>query len=177
MPVAVLSLRQEGNDLKTRAAEVYLPAFIRRYPFALSDDGVVVFDRKSVFIGEDPEGRPLFNDDGSNSKLLDDILRFLYFMDEQYKRTREFCQALAEAEMLVPFNATVRLGQERNLRMDSLWMIDQKKLDALDDGKVVEFYRKGWLAWAIAHLASIGALARLAQRQSRAGEAAQTGAA
>ena len=57
IPVALLSLTQKGHNLGSQWSEVYVPAFIRRYPFVLeSSQGMVMFDKEAPHIQEE-EGR------------------------------------------------------------------------------------------------------------------------
>lgn len=174
-PAALLSLLPAGHNLGDDWGELYLPAFIRRYPFALANDGVLVFDKQAEHLQEE-EGEPLFNEDGSNSEMLDKIIRFVHEMDRHYKATREYCRVCAEQQLFTPYNRQVDAGQEKPVRLDNLFAIDQKKLHELSDERVTEWFRKGWLAWSYAHLHSLGALGRLVSRERRtAGTAAQAG--
>src|SRR5688572_13540259 len=44
-PIALLSLQLKGHNLGDDWGGIYMPAFIRRYPFALAD-GKVIFDKR-----------------------------------------------------------------------------------------------------------------------------------
>lgn len=167
-PLALLSLKNDGHDKvddKGGWQGSYVPAFIRRYPFALSEDGTVCFDETSTAFGED-KGEALFLDEGKNSETLDRIVRFLQQYDAGTRQTREFCDALAAQELFKPFTLQVVARDKAPLRIEGLFVLDEEKVAGLADVQVAEWFRKGWLAWMYAHLHSLGALQGLSKQLS-----------
>ncbi len=174
IPVALLSLKPEGNSLGNQWGDVYMPAFIRRYPFALSSDGTVIFDKQAPHLQE-KEGDRLFNEEnGENTETLDSLAKFLNHMDQQYKATHEFSKAFAKLDLFEPFNVQVNVEDGKPVRLNSLFVISEKKLHDLPDAEITEFFKKGWLAWAYAHLHSLSAVGRVARRDRDAAPAAAT---
>lgn len=169
-PFALLSFQPDGNSLVDDWGNGYMPAFIRRYPFAFTGDNKIIFDKQAPHLQED-EGDLLFKEDGENTELLDGIVRFLRRVDGQFKLTREYCQACVKHELFVPFKAQVTVEKDKAIRLDSLFVINEEKLNALPDEQVKEWFRKGWLAWSYAHLHSLGAVPRLVRREREAGAA------
>jgi len=169
-PLALLSLVNNGhllNDEGGTWGDVYIPAFIRRYPFALSEDTTVCFDSKAPHFQKD-EGESLFTDEGDNTETLNNIVNFLNNYDSQQKVTQAYCAECAECaehDLFKPFNIQVMLENNKPLRLDGLFTIDEQKLIELADNKVGEWFKKGWLAWSYAHMHSLGALRRLVKRQ------------
>ena len=164
--LALFSLQKQSHSVEDWS-EVYIPAFIRRYPFAKAGDGNVVIDIKAPQLQEE-EGDPLFKEDGTNSEFLDTVIGFLNHMETQYKVTKEYCQACAERELLTPFNVQVSVSEdEKPIRLDTLYVIDEKKLNELPDEQVTDWFRKGWLGWSFAHLHSLGAMRRLVKRDRK----------
>lgn len=170
VPLALLSLQFKGHNLGNHWNEIYIPAFIRRYPFARTTDGNIVIDKQAPHLQEE-EGDLLFKEDGTNSEFLDTVIGFLNYMDAQFKMTAEYCQACARLDLFTPFKVQVNVDKDKPVRLDSLFMIDEKKLKDLPDDQVKDWFRKGWLAWSYAHLHSLGAVKRLAKRQRQAGAA------
>ncbi len=166
-PLALLSLMDAGHKHLGDAgswSDSYIPAFIRRYPFALTDEGTVCFDQNaSQFEGE--EGEALFSDDGENTETLNNIIQFLNNYDQQYKNTLDYCKELKELDLLSPFNLQILLEKDKPLRLEGLFVIDEKKLNSIPEDKVKGWFDSGWLAWTYAHLHSLGALNRLVKRQ------------
>jgi hypothetical protein len=162
VPVAILSLKQDSNNLNW--GEIYMPAFIRRYPFALSNDGTVVFDKQAPHLQEE-EGDRLFDEEsGENTETMNSIAKFLNYVDHQYKATQEFCKVCAERDLFEPFNVQVNVEGDKPIRLSSLFVISEKKLNELNDSDALDFFRKGWLAWSYAHLHSLSAVGRVAKR-------------
>jgi hypothetical protein len=82
-PLAVMGIRGGENVFVDRGGEldpeVYLPAFVRRYPFVFASDGtsdrlLVCIDRAAPMIGENPEV-PFFNGD-EPSQYTQDAIEF-----------------------------------------------------------------------------------------------------
>ena len=165
-PITLLSLGTEGHDQSDDNGEWvgrYTPAFIRRYPFALTDGKDLCFDSHYSGLNED-HGEPLFDDEGNNTDTLDQIIGFLTEFDAQHLRTREFCEAVTEQELFKPFVLQVMTAAKEALRLDGLFVIDEHKLDALADEDVTAWFRTGYLAWVYAHLHSLGSLKRLTEQ-------------
>ena len=172
VPLAVLSFQSTGNNLAEDWGDGYIPAFIRRYPFALTSDGRFLFDKQSPHLQEE-EGEPLFKESGENTEFLNNIGGILNRLDGQFKATREYCEALAKLEMLIPFKAQVKIEKDKAVRLDNLFVIDEKKLNELPDEEVTNWFRKGWLGWSFAHLHSLGAVPRVAKRDRQAKSTAE----
>jgi hypothetical protein len=166
VPIALLSLQPKGNKLGDDWGGIYMPAFIRRYPFVLAN-GKVVFDKQAPELQE-TAGEPLFKEDGENSDFLNKIIEFLGFMDAQFKLTHDYCHACVQHDLFTPFKVQVNLGNDKAMRLDSLYIIDEKKLNKLPDEQITDWFHKGWLAWSFAHLHSLGAVSRLAKREREA---------
>lgn len=174
-PLVLLSLMNNGHaqlDEKGAWQGNYIPAFIRRYPFALTDDGTVCFDDESAELSEET-GDALFDEKGENSESLSNIINFLNQFDAENKRTQEFCAVLKDLGLLKPFTLQIMLAEEKPLRMDGLFVVDEEKLGQLEDEKVVALFRSAHLAWVYAHLHSLGALKQLMSKQSSGSETLQ----
>jgi hypothetical protein len=150
------------------AAGCYVPAFVRRYPFLLvkaddSDKLTVCFDE--AYPGFNAEqGEAFFDASGEQSAYLQRTLTFLQDYHTEALRTAEFARRVHELGLLVPKDVHVdRPGQARQ-SLRGVWIVDAGKLRGIDDARVVELYRSGYLAWIEAHLLSLGNLSRLVSR-------------
>ena len=170
-PLALLSLLNDQHKLSEQGewGDTYIPAFIRRYPFALTDEGTVCFDQAAAHFSEQ-QGDALFDEQGENSKVLDNAIGFLNQFDQQHKHTLAFCQAAKDLDMFKPFNIQVNQPDTDPLRLQGLFALDEEKLTQLDKDQLNDWFRKGWLAWSYAHMHSLGALKRLLKYQ-QSGEA------
>jgi hypothetical protein len=166
-PVALLGLTNKGHaliDEEGKWASNYVPAFIRRYPFVLNNEGTVFFDEASGLLSDD-EGNELFSDDGKNTETLDNIVTFLNHFDQEHKRTVDFCAALKQQELFKPFNLQVMpKDSDKPLRLEGLFAIDDKKFENLNNDVVTEWFKKAYVAWVYAHLHSLGAIQKIAQK-------------
>ena len=170
-PLALLSLMKEGHKHLNKNGEwvdSYVPAFVRRYPFVLTNEGTVCFDKAAKQFNE-KKGEALFDEKGENSEVLNNIINFLNGYDQQYKQTLEYCKVLKELDLLTPFNLQVLIDKDNPLRLEGMYVVDEERLkgiaDDIADDKVLEWFRSGWMAWTYAHLHSLGALDRLVRRQ------------
>jgi len=177
-PVVMLGLRNRENlfvDNEDRWTASYVPAFVRRYPFVLAElpgqqMGVCIDE---AFAGlNDTEGEPLFDDKGGNTPFLQNALEFLQRYQVEYLRTEAFCKHLADAGLLTEMSAKADLVDGRKFSVAGLLVVDEKKLGALPDEKVVALFRSGELHLISMHLLSLSNLSRLVDRMAqRAGSA------
>lgn len=165
-PLALMSLRNNGHDLVSESGEwtgIYAPAFLRRYPFALTDNGNVCIDENSPALSSDA-GEPLFDENGNNSESLDRIVAFLKQYEAESLRTAAFCEALSEKMMFKPFNVQISPLEHSPVRLEGLFVIDEAVFSRLEGDLLQDWFRKGWVAWIYAHLHSIGTLGQLSNR-------------
>lgn len=169
---ALVGLRDRENlmvDGEGRWAEgVYVPAFARRYPFVLAR-GEEASDNLTVCIDEvypglsEHAGEPLFDDQGAPTQQLARALEFLRLFHDESTRTSAFADRLKALGLLVPKIVNLERSGQR-LTLQGLWMVDQERLRSIDDARVVELFRAGYLGWIEAHLLSLGSLPRLVAR-------------
>ncbi len=164
MPLAMLSLKKEGHNLGDKWEGLYVPALLRRYPFAITKEGGVVFDQKAPQFSEE-EGSELFNDEGEASDTMKRIAEFLRACEVNLEYTEQYTKALAEEELLVEFKPTIKAGGG-SVTLTDFYAIDEKKFTALAEEKVTDWFKKGWIAWSYAHLHSIRAISLLINRPS-----------
>ena len=173
-PMAILGLRKHENlliDADGRWEEgIYVPAFIRRYPFVLAErppeqpgsDFAVFFDEAFAGFGED-EGERLFNEDGTDAEMLTRAVGFLGEFQQQMERTVWFMDQLRRHELLMPRNIYLE-KQDKSINLHGLWVIDEEKLTKLNAKIAMELLSRGVLGWAYAHLLSLQNIDRFARR-------------
>ena len=174
---ALVGLTRDENllvDAQGRwATGTYVPAFARRYPFVLArgvqgqpeDQLTVCVDEVYPGLSADGQGggEALFDAGGQETPYLQRVLEFLSAFEQDIQRTRAFTQRLEELGLLAPKTITVeRRGAKQTL--EGVWIVDEVKLRALDDARVVGLFRANYLPWIEAHLLSLGNLQQLAAR-------------
>jgi hypothetical protein len=173
-PMALLGLRQNENLLVDEhgqwAPGMYVPAFVRRYPFILAekpegaegDDFTVFLDEAYEGFGSE-EGERLFKEDGSDSEMLANAVGFLGEFQQHVVRTHWFMDQLRKHDLLEPRN--IRLEKEGNaINLNGLFVVNEEKLRQLDEKTAHEFLKEGVMGWIYAHLLSLSNIDRLAQR-------------
>lgn len=185
-PIALLGLR-EGENLFLQAdgawlEGVYIPAFVRRYPFILArgdeeNARTVCIDTEFAGFGE-KDGKALFDEEGKDTDYLKGVIEFLNRYATDMELTNAFLQKLEELGLLVERNLRVTDSRGRNFHLNEFRIVDEGKLAQLDDATLGELHRKGWLGWIYAHLISIGNVNQLPVRvqvEAPAGEAEAKG--
>jgi hypothetical protein len=152
-------------------AGAYIPAIIRRYPFALAvteqtDRYAICVDEGSGHL-DDHDGQPLFGADGELSDTLENVKRFLGELQGMEEATREFCATLAKLELLRPLNLRVRDGEGARDIAGS-YVVADERLDALDQASFLDLRVRRYLAPLYAHLGSLAQIERLVRmREAR----------
>lgn len=159
IPIALLSLRKGTHDYGDKWEDTYVPNYVRRYPFVLSEDNLVVIDRKASQLN-DETGEPLFQGEGEPTETLKSIVGFLEQLQVGYKSTDEYVKALVEKDLLQGFSPTVKLG-DANINFGELYIINEKKLVELEANELASWLKRGWIAWSYAQLHSIESINHL----------------
>ncbi len=171
-PVAVLGL-ERGNLFAADgqwAADAYIPAYVRRYPFGFiattePDGFVLAIDAGSPRVlqsGE--EGGALF-EDGRPSALTRQALQFCDGFRIEAQATEAFATALKEQDLLIERRADATLPDGRKLGLHGFQIVDVERFATLDGATVLAWHRNGWLALVHFHLASLERFPALLARQ------------
>ena len=178
-PVALLGL--EAGEILFLNAEggwegSYIPAIIRRYPFALAATGeegqfTVCIDEESPLVSSS-DGVPLFDENGEPAQALENVKRYLGELQQMDAFTSACCQYLSEHNMFTPLNMRVRhADQVRNI--SGCYVVNEERLYNLSDERFLELRDRRYLPAIYAHLSSLGQIERLLRmRDEQAGRAA-----
>jgi hypothetical protein len=151
-----------GADGKWQAS--YVPAIIRRYPFALASAGeegkfTVCIDEGSDLISE-TEGLPLFNEQGEPAEALENVKRYLGELQQMDAFTNEFCKYMVAHNMLTPLNMRVQQAdQVKNI--NGCYVINEERLNGLSVDGFMDLRDKRYLPAVYAHLLSLAQIERL----------------
>jgi hypothetical protein len=171
LPIALLGLAPGQNSYldenKVWVRGVYVPAFVRRYPFVLAEMGnensSVCFD--AAFAGwNESEGKALFNEEGENSEFLSEILQFLQNYAFEMKRTQAFVARLKELDLLQPKTLKLSHSDGNTFTVRDFMAVDEEAFGKLSDEQVLSLHKDGFLGWIYAHLMSLGSVNGLFDR-------------
>lgn len=175
-PAALLGLRANENLFVGESGKWlarYIPAFVRRYPFApaQTDDGqlLVCIDEACHALG-DLNGQALFAQNGQATPFLDKAIGFLRGFQVEIERTVEFMQRIAELDLLTEVSARTEIRGSTAHQLGGFSVVNETRYRALDMEAVEELFRKGWISFIEAHLLSLGHLASLTDRMTKAGK-------
>jgi len=166
-PVCLLGLKEGENlfvkDGKWQAS--YIPAIIRRYPFALSkteedDTYLICVDEESEFLDK-KDGEPLFNKDGSTGEVIEKIKAYLTELQQMEKFTNDFCKVIKEYKLFTPLNINIKSGNEVK-NINGAFMINEEKFNKLSNAKFLDLRKKQYIPAIYAHLSSLAQIERLA---------------
>jgi hypothetical protein len=169
-PIALLGLDAQNLFVAEGqwSAGVYVPAYVRRYPFGFIAQGqgfALAFDAASERIETFGERGAPFFDDGKPTELTQGMLRFCEAFRTEAAATQEFCQALESRQLLIERRADAVLPNGRKLGVEGFQIVDVRKFAALDADALLEWHRNGWLALVHYHLASLDRLEDLVLRR------------
>jgi hypothetical protein len=166
-PVAVMGVNADENlfvdEKGAYAADAYLPAYIRRYPFVLANDAaaqrmVVCIDSKAPMIGENPDA-PFF-EDGEPSAYTKGAIDFCNNFEQEAQRTLSFVNLLKEHDLFEDKQATYtpplpsgQPGQPQTIA--NYQGVSEAKLNALSSEALKELASNGALSQIYAHLISL----------------------
>lgn len=172
-PVVLMGLDEGSNlfvapDGKWQAS--YVPAIIRRYPFALArseqqgpDQFTVCVDLGSEFVDRH-DGKALFDADGEPTEVIAHVKRYLGELQALERFTREFCAFMTEHNLFTPLNMRVRYRQQLK-NINGCYAINEERLNRLSESTFSEIRGKRYLAAIYAHLTSLAQVERLVMLQ------------
>ena len=138
LPIALLGYRQDENlfvDAEGKWDANYIPAFIRRYPFVLAaspDSGNEESNQLAVCIDESfagfssTEGKPLFDENGESTEILESAVNFLQQYQSQNQRTDIFINRLNDMDLFTEFTANAELKDGEKIALGGLMVVDEK---------------------------------------------------
>lgn len=167
-PVAVMGINA-GQNLFVNAdgrpdANIYLPDFVRRYPFVFAGDEAqerfqLCIDRDAPMISDQPEV-PFF-ENGNPSDFTNRALEFCKNFEQQRRITVEFVNLIKELDLFeqstVTFQPRDAQGQPSGAeqKITDYTAISETKLNALSDDKLIQLRDRGALGAIYAHLVSL----------------------
>jgi hypothetical protein len=168
LPIAVMGLNAGDNmfvrDDGTFEPGVYIPAYIRRYPFVFANDDqakqmVLCIDRKADFVVEGGD-MSFFESDGKPSQYTQNCIEFCNNFEIERQRTVSFVNLLKDLDLFevksanfTPQNPDGTPGQPQKIA--EYFGVSEEKISKLPPEKIVELRDNGALGQIYAHLISL----------------------
>ena len=168
LPLAVMGLNA-GENMFVRddgmfEPGVYVPAYVRRYPFVFANDDnnqkmVLCVDRDADFVVEGGD-LPFFEKDGQPSEYTKACMEFCNNFEMERQRTMSFVQLLKDLDLfeLKTANFTPPAPEGQTVQPQKIaeyFGVSEEKLNALPAEKHIELRDNGALAQIYAHLLSL----------------------
>ncbi len=185
-PMLVLGLAAQQNlyvaDGDTWDAGVYLPAYVRRYPFCMTRvmvDGkeaperVACVEKRAI----NDKGEKLFDDKDAPMPEWEQRQKLLFEFEADLARTEEMCKLLAQLQLLEPFTMQAVPNEGEPLQLTGMYRVSEAKLAELDGAALKDLVQKGVLGRIYTHLLSLENFQRLLARRPAPAKAAAAAAA
>lgn len=153
-----------------------MPQSISMVPFALGLDPdkentlTACVDIESEFVGEDKD-LALFEDDGKESEVLVNVQQALGRMYDNERLTENFLKELQENDLLQELELNIALSSGEKKKLVGLYTVNEDKVKALSDDKVLDFHKRGLFVPIYSMLGSLTQVNHLAQLRNRVSDA------
>lgn len=169
-PVAILGIRKDRNMFVSDGRwmpHTYIPAYIRRYPFAFvesenKDRLTLCIDMESDAVTSDAATK--FFDGSEPSEFTKKALDFCTSFQTQHNLTRRLCAELRKHELFANRQAEITLPNGEKTSVRDFLIVDEQKLNSLSDEVFLEFRKLGLLPFVYFHLMSIANFRDLSER-------------
>lgn len=180
VPLALMGLNEGTNvyvnkDGGFENQQIYLPAYIRRYPFMLAkltadaDELSLCFNSTCEAIGASVDGEALF-DGKEPSELTRNILSFNELFEQAGMKTKAFMDELREADLLRDGEMSIQAnGNDQPFLYRGFRMIDEQKLSELRGDQLRKMNQSGMLPLIYAHLFSLSMMTQIFAMQAQQG--------
>ena len=181
VPLALMGLNEGVNtfvdDEGKVTEDVYVPAYVRRYPFLLArldpkaDTLSLCFDPTCDLVGEHEDGRKLFEGD-QPAETTTALLNFCQQFEEAGQRTAAMVAELQKHDLLMPGEVGIQTpgAEDRPFIYRGFLMVNQEKLREMRGDQLRSWNQSGLLPLIYAHLASLDLMRVIFARQMQQGK-------
>lgn len=180
VPLALMGLNEGVNVFVSEEGVVdegvYVPAYVRRYPFMLaklrpdSDEMSLCFDPTTDLIGDFEDGVPLF-DGEEPSEACRNSLNFCEQFEIAGQKTAQFVTDLNKHGLLIDGELGLRVNDlEQPFVYQGFRMVDENKLKDLRGDVLRSWAQSGMLPLIYAHLFSLDLARDIFSRQVQQGK-------
>jgi hypothetical protein len=151
-------------------AAVYVPAYVRRYPFCMtrvSVDGkekaerIACVERRAL----NDKGDALYDAKGETLPFWEEHRKLLFEFEGDLVRTEEISRKLADLGLYEEFTMQAVPHQGEPVALTGMYRVDEARLNDLPAASFKELGQTGILARVYAHLISLANFGRLLERR------------
>ena len=181
IPLALMGLNEGVNVFVDNEGALldntlYVPAYIRRYPYMLArltpdaQELSLCFDPTYEAIGKLDDGEALFAD-GQPTEFTKNVLQFNEMFEQAGARTQSFMNELKESGLLMDGEVTIQpQGADKPFIYRGFQMVDENKLADLRGDTLRKMSQSGMLPLLYAHLFSLALMREIFERQVTQGK-------
>ena len=185
VPLALMALNEGVNtftdDQGKFTAPVYIPAYVRRYPFMLArlqpdaEELSLCFDPTSEVVGNyKKDANPLFDSDNKPTENTQNILKFCEDFERAGAQTQAFMEELKKEKLLMDGEVSIQqTGVEQPFVYRGFQMVDENKMRELTGDKLRKMNQNGMLPLIHAHLFSLQLMRDIFAQQVQQGKMPQ----
>jgi SapC len=173
-PVAVLGVADGENLFLANGVwdkSVYLPAYVRRYPFCMARVNLDQVEQANRLICVEKEflddmGEFMFDAEGKPLPKWQPIEKLLQEYEADLDRSREMSAILSDYALLEPFSMQAQTKAGAAMNLTGMYRVEEKKMEYLNAGQHKNLIKKGVMGRIYAHLISLDNFARLVERKA-----------
>lgn len=149
---------------------VYLPAYVRRYPFCMSKVAVDGEERRERVVCVEAEalhggGEALYDKAGQPLEHWIKLERLILDFEADLQRSDEMCALLVELDLLEPFTMKAEVDGF-TMQLEGMYRVAQDRLETSPDEVPRRLFEAGAMERIYAHLLSLDNFRRLLNRRS-----------
>jgi putative transposase len=150
-----LAINAEGKYISR-----YVPAFLRKYPFALvnnkedNDQKIILIDEEAANVSK-TKGKQLFTKNGDQSEMLKNAINFLTDFEKQNLNTLAIVKTIKDSGILEDREISVGEGDEKKVLVNGFQVVNREKLNNLNDETLAVWVRKGIISFIDSHINSL----------------------
>lgn len=141
---------------------INIPALIRAYPFfavkTQENSSVIALD-DTKHIGKNKQYKIFEN--GSLSKIAQNKINILNDLSNQRELSKTVIKELKKYDLLKKHKFTIKNNGKELIILDNYYIVNEKKLENLNDEVLAVWAKKGWMGIIDAHIYSINNFSKL----------------
>jgi hypothetical protein len=178
--MAVLGFASGENLFVANGAwdrSVYLPAYLRRYPFCMARveaqtaeqvNRIICIEKEFL----DDQGETMFDAEAKPLPKWQPIETLLQEYEADLERSREMSAILSDYALLELFTMQIQTGEGEGINLTGMYRVAEKKLEFLNASQLRNLIKKGIMGRIYAHLVSLENFGRLLDRRNAKAAAA-----